>query len=65
MCPTTWSAALSGIALEFGVALERYHHGAHLIALGEHDLVELALLKHGEQAVKIAHRLADGGKLGV
>ena len=36
------SAALCGVVVEFGVALECYHQGAHLVALGEHDFVELS-----------------------
>ena len=35
---------LGGVSLEFGVALEGEHDGAHLVALGEDDLVEFALL---------------------
>ena len=31
--------------LELAVALKRDEHGAHLVALGEHDLLELAVLE--------------------
>ena len=37
--------ALSGVSLEFGVALEGEQDGAHLVALGEDDLVEFALFE--------------------
>jgi hypothetical protein len=58
-------AALCSVALELGIALERYENCAHLVALSEDDLVELAVIERSEQAVEIAHRLADGSKLGV
>ena len=36
---------LRGALLELVVALERDQHGAHLVALGEYDLLELAVLE--------------------
>ena len=56
---------LSGVSLEFGVALEGEQDGAHLVALGEDDLVEFALFELVEEAVQLSHRFADGRKLGV
>ena len=40
---------LSGVSLEFGVALEGEQDGAHLVALGEDDLVEFALFELVEE----------------
>ena len=36
-----------------------------MVALGEHDLLEVALFEPVEEAVEFAHRFADGGEFGV
>lgn len=56
---------LGGVSLELAVAVERDEHGAHLVFLGEHDLLEPALFERGKEPVQLAHRLTDGGQLWV
>src|SRR3954451_6454760 len=49
--------------LQLAPALDRYHDGAHPVALREHELLDLAFLELGEQRAEVAHRLADGAQL--
>ena len=49
--------------LKLGVALDADQHGAHLVFLGQDDLVKLTVLELVKQAVQFAHRLADGRQL--
>lgn len=56
---------LRRVSFEFAVALDGNQDGAHLVALGEDDLLEFALFELVEQAVQLAHPLADGRELGV
>ncbi|MGH2929524.1 MAG: hypothetical protein ACRDL8_15085 [Solirubrobacteraceae bacterium] len=49
--------------LKLGVALDAQEHGAHLVSLGEDDLVDLALIERIKQAVQLAHRFAYGRQL--
>ncbi len=53
-------ANLGGVSLEFGVAVEGEQDGAHLVALGQDDLVEIAVFELVEEAVQFSHRLANG-----
>lgn len=56
-------AGLLGLAHEFAVALQADDDGAHLVALGEDDFVEHALIERVQQAGELSHRLTDGRKL--
>lgn len=49
--------------LELAPALERDDHGAHAVALGEHELLDLAVLELGEQRPEVTHRLTDRAEL--
>src|SRR3954452_14475891 len=49
--------------LHFTPALDRHHDGAHPVALGQHELLDLARLELGEQRAEVAHRLADRAQL--
>ena len=49
--------------LDLAPALDRDHDGAHPVALGEHELLDLTLLELGEQRAEVAHRLAHGAEL--
>jgi hypothetical protein len=59
------TADLGGVSLEFGVAVETEQDGAHLVALGEDNLVEIAVLELVEEAVQFSHRFANRRELGV
>jgi hypothetical protein len=59
------TADLKGVSLEFGVAVETEQHGAHLVALGQDNLVEIAVLELVEEAVQFSHRFANRRELGV
>lgn len=51
---------LCGALLELGVALDGDQYGAHLVSLREHDLLEIAVLKCGAQAVQFPHSSIRG-----
>jgi hypothetical protein len=54
-----------GVSLEFRVAVEAEQNGAHLVALGEDNLVEIAVLELVEETVQFSHRFANRRELGV
>lgn len=58
-------ATSGGVSLEFGVAIESEQDGAHLVALGQDNLVEIAVLQLVEEAVQFSHRFANGCQLGI
>ena len=49
--------------LDLAPALHRDNDSAHPVALGEHELLDLAVLELGKQRPEVAHRLADGAEL--
>ncbi len=59
-----FEGALSGERLlDFAPVLEGDDHGAHAIALREHELLDAAVLELGEHGAEITHRLADRAQL--
>src|SRR5271166_1016465 len=50
-------------ALNVTPALDRDDDCPHAVALGEHELLDLARLEFGDQRAEVAHRLADGAQL--
>src|ERR1022692_4411257 len=49
--------------LHLAPALDRDDDRADPVALGEHELLDLAVLKLGEQRAEVAHRLANRAEL--
>ena len=58
-----WSLPVGQHLLHLAPALDRDDNRADPIALGEHQLLELALLKLGDQKAEVAHRLANSAEL--